>query len=132
MCRIGCVKGLEPFHPRFALNLMLPQQKGHDNSGFALVMKDLYGIFEPYKTLPLLSYSSTGRGREMIEAFMIEKGFGRPVFQWKPKTKAFNASFNFEKMDYYGFEAYDFPASTHGSSEDERGEFLLNMRLELR
>lgn len=132
MCRIGCVKGIDPFHPHHALNLMLPQQKGHDNSGFAIVMKDLFGMFSPYKNLPLLSYSSTFHGRELIEAFMLDKGFGTPVFQWRPQTKTFDASFDFEKMDCYGFEIYDFPANTQRSSEEEKSELLLDTRLALR
>ena len=41
MCRIGSIKCLEPVQPAMALRLMLPQQEGHDNSGFALVMQDL-------------------------------------------------------------------------------------------
>ena len=45
MCRIGSIKSKTPVHPSKALHLMLPQQEGHDNSGFAMVMQDLYGIF---------------------------------------------------------------------------------------
>ena len=132
MCRIGCIKSLDPFHPRFALNLMLPQQKGHDNSGFALVMKDLFDLFEPYKKLPLLSYSCTAKGREIIEAYMLDKGFGRPVFQWKPQTKTYSTSYDFEKMDIYGFDVFPFPTAYQTLSEDEKGEILVDMRLELR
>lgn len=47
MCRIGSIKSKVPVHPSKALHLMLPQQEGHDNSGFAMVMQDLYGIFPP-------------------------------------------------------------------------------------
>ena len=38
---------------------MRSQQKGHDNSGFALVAQDLGGIFENYKNLPILSIAVT-------------------------------------------------------------------------
>ena len=55
MCRIGAIKSADPVHPSTALALMLPQQEGHDNSGFAMVMQDLAGVFGEYKTKPLLS-----------------------------------------------------------------------------
>ena len=62
MCRIGAIKSSEYFHPSKTLELMRSQQKGHDNSGFAFVMQDLGGIFEPYKDLPLLSMACTDKG----------------------------------------------------------------------
>ena len=57
MCRIGSIKSKVPIQPSKALHLMLPQQEGHDNSGFAMVMQDLYGIFSTYKDKPLLPNS---------------------------------------------------------------------------
>ena len=59
MCRIGSIKSKVPVHPSKALHLMIPQQEGHDNSGFAMVMQDLYGIFSDYKDKPLLSMACT-------------------------------------------------------------------------
>ena len=55
MCRIGAIKSKVPVHPSKALHLMLPQQEGYDNSGFAMVMQDLYGLSlycenTPYKS----------------------------------------------------------------------------------
>ena len=41
MCRIGSIKSKVPIQPSKALHLMLPQQEGHDNSGFAMVMQDV-------------------------------------------------------------------------------------------
>ncbi len=46
MCRIGALKSHHYMHPSKALLLMQSQQKGHDNSGFAMVMQDLGGIFK--------------------------------------------------------------------------------------
>ena len=60
MCRIGAIKSKNPVQPSSALRLMLPQQEGHDNSGFAMVMQDLYGVFGLYKDKPLLSMAWTG------------------------------------------------------------------------
>ena len=62
VCRIGSIKSKVPVSPAKALKLMIPQQEGHDNSGFAMVMKDLYGIFSDYKDKPLLSLACTQRG----------------------------------------------------------------------
>ena len=45
MCRIGSIKSKAPVPPAKALHLMLPQQEGHDNSGFAMGMQDLDGAF---------------------------------------------------------------------------------------
>ena len=69
MCRIGSIKSKVPVSPAKALKLMIPQQEGHDNSGFAMVMKDLYGIFSDYKDKPLLSLACTQRGAEMVEEY---------------------------------------------------------------
>ena len=59
MCRIGAIKSKVPVEPAKALYLMLPQQEGHDNSGYAMVMQDLYGVFEGHKDKPLLSLACT-------------------------------------------------------------------------
>ena len=55
MCRVGAIKSKNPVQLSAALRLMLPQQEGHDNSGFVMVMQDLYGVFGLYKDKPLLS-----------------------------------------------------------------------------
>jgi len=128
MCRIGCIKSKNAIHPSKALYLMSPQQEGHDNSGFAIVMTDLEGIFKPYKDLPLLSYSSTFTGKKIIEAFMVAKGFNKK-FVWEPKTNP-QAGQDFAKMEHYGFEIYDYPTYIQKNNIDT--DFLVNTRLELR
>ena len=75
MCRIGSIKSKIPVQPSTALKLMLPQQEGHDNSGFAMVMQDLYGIFSGYKDKPLLSMACTQRGAQMVEDYMDSHNF---------------------------------------------------------
>ncbi len=83
MCRIGSIKCRKPVHPSLALELMLPQQEGHDNSGFALVMQDLEGVFSHYKDKPLLSLACTRQGIQLVNDYMDEKGFVQ-VAQWVP------------------------------------------------
>ena len=75
MCRIGSIKSKVPIQPSKALHLMLPQQEGHDNSGFAMVMQDLYGIFSNYKDKPLLSLACTQRGAQLVEEYMDTHNF---------------------------------------------------------
>jgi glutamate synthase domain-containing protein 1 len=130
MCRIGAIKSKKPIHPQKALSLMLSQQKGHDNSGFAIVMTDLYGMFEPYKKSPLLSYSATEEGERIIEKFMIERGF-KKLFRWEPETHP-RKGLDFEKMPVYGFEVFDYPKIMKHIKPEQREEILLNIRLELR
>ena len=83
MCRIGAIKSKVPVEPAKALYLMLPQQEGHDNSGYAMVMQDLYGVFEGHKDKPLLSLACTPRGVRMVDAYMAEQGFEQ-VLEWLP------------------------------------------------
>ncbi len=52
---------------------MLPQQEGHDNSGFALVMQDLEGVFGHYKDKPLLSLACTAKGLGLVDDYMEGK-----------------------------------------------------------
>ena len=85
MCRIGAIKSLNYVHPSRALQLMNSQQKGHDNSGFAMVMQDLGGVFVDYKHLPTLSLACTDEGLKIAEEILDAKGF-RQVFEWIPKT----------------------------------------------
>ena len=66
MCRIGAIKSKVPVEPAKALYLMLPQQEGHDNSGYAMVMQDLYGVFEGHKDKPLLSQIGRASCRERV------------------------------------------------------------------
>ena len=83
MCRIGSIKSKVPIQPSKALHLMLPQQEGHDNSGFAMVMQDLYGIFSDYKDKPLLSLACTQRGAQLVEDYMDAHNFV-PLAEWIP------------------------------------------------
>ena len=81
MCRIGSIKSKVPIQPSKALHLMLPQQEGHDNSGFAMVMQDLYGIFSGYKDKPLLSLACTQKGAQLVEDYMDAHNLPRPGHQ---------------------------------------------------
>lgn len=123
MCRIGAIKSKKYVHPSKALYLMLPQQEGHDNSGFAMVMQDLGGVFAKYKDKPLLSYAATDSGVNLIHQYMKDKEF-KLLFQWTPK-KNHLSNLDIALMPNYGFEVYDYPGVP-----DE--EVLTDTRLTLR
>jgi len=130
MCRIGALKSRHYMHPSKALLLMQSQQKGHDNSGFAMVMQDLGGIFEDYKHLPTLSLACTDEGLKIAENLLHAKGFRR-VHQWVPETNP-QPGLDIQAMPNYVFETFDYPKEYQNSSDQEKGELLTDTRLELR
>lgn len=130
MCRIGSIKSREPLSPSMALNLMLPQQEGHDNSGFALVMQDLEGVFKHYKDKPLLSLACTPKGNQLVNDYMETSGFVQ-LAQWVPDVNP-SPGQRIEAMPRYVFNNYDYPEIYRYRTQKEREELLLDTRLELR
>ena len=130
MCRIGSIKSKVPVHPSKALHLMLPQQEGHDNSGFAMVMQDLYGIFSTYKDKPLLSMACTQKGNQMVEEYMDSHNFVQ-LAEWIPVPNK-EPGLDIQAMPYYVFRNYDFPEHYNELSQKEKEDVLLNTRLALR
>lgn len=130
MCRIGAIKSKNPFHPSLALRLMLPQQEGHDNSGFAMVMQDLEGVFAPYKDLPLLSLACTQRGIKLVNDYMEAAGFVLE-YEWIPDVFP-RPGLDIQAMPHYTFRNYDYPDYIRKKPWEDRREFLLDTRLALR
>ncbi|AJF05578.1 class II glutamine amidotransferase [Geoalkalibacter subterraneus] len=130
MCRIGAIKSVDYLHPSQALLLMQSQQKGHDNSGFAMVMHDLGGIFKNYKNLPTLSLACTDEGLKRAEDILHEAGFSR-VLQWVPETNN-EPGLDIIAMPNYVFETFNYPRHYRKASQKEKEELLLDMRLKLR
>ncbi len=130
MCRIGSIKSKVPVHPSKALHLMLPQQEGHDNSGFAMVMQDLYGIFSDYKEKPLLSLACTQRGAQMVEDYMDSHNFVQ-LAEWIPVPNK-QAGLDIKAMPYYIFRNYDYPEHYNEKTQAEREDLLMDTRLRLR
>lgn len=128
MCRIGAIKSREPIHPSQALYLMLPQQEGHDNSGFAMVMQDLYGIFANYKDKPLLSLACTQKGAHLVEEYMDSHNFVQ-LAEWIPMPDR-KPGLDIQAMPYYIFRNYDYPERI--DDKDKRASLLLDTRLALR
>lgn len=130
MCRIGAIKSKHYIHPCKALQLMQSQQKGHDNSGFAMVMQDLGGLFAGYKDLPTLSMACTDEGLKIAEDILHEAGFRR-VLQWVPETFP-SDDLDIIAMPNYVFETFSYPRSYNKASTREKEELLLDMRLKMR
>jgi len=130
MCRIGAIKSRNYVHPSQALLLMQSQQKGHDNSGFAMVMHDLGGIFENYKHLPTLSLACTDEGVKIAEDLLHAAGFNR-VMQWVPETNP-RPGLDINAMPNYLFQTYDYPKHVRHLEQKQKEDLLLDMRLKLR
>ena len=130
MCRIGAIKSRHYVHPSKALLLMQSQQKGHDNSGFAMVMQDLGGIFQEYKHLPTLSLACTDEGLKIAEDLLHAKGFRR-VHQWVPEVNP-EPGLDIQAMPHYIFETFDYPRAYQNATDLEKGDLLTDTRLELR
>ncbi len=131
MCRIGAIKSSEYFHPSKTLELMRSQQKGHDNSGFAFVMQDLGGIFEPYKDLPLLSMACTDKGIRIAEDILHSIGFTR-LLQWTPDINKNAKGLQISPMPNYVFEVFNYPKLYKYATKEEKEELLVDTRLQLR
>lgn len=130
MCRIGSIKSKIPFQPSKALNLMLPQQEGHDNSGFAMVMQDLYGVFSDYKDKPLLSLACTKRGAQIVSEYMDSLGFTF-LYQWTPEIHP-QDGLDIHIMPCYIFRNYEYPAEAAHMTQAQKEDLLLDTRLAVR
>jgi hypothetical protein len=130
MCRIAAVQSRDPISPAPILRMMEAMQKGHDNSGFAMVMQNLEGVFGAHKDRPLLSMACTPAGLERAEALLSGRGF-RPVFEWRPEVDP-SPGLDIQRMPLYVFRNYDFPASHRDGPPAERKRLLAETQLALR
>ena len=130
MCRIGSVKSRTPVGPSAALTLMLPQQEGHDNSGFAMVMHDMEGPFGAFKDKPILSAACTEESVARIDGYMRDHDFTL-LYNWTPRLEK-HPSMDIRDMPRYLFRVYDYPPAFRQGGMEDRGELLLDTRLTLR
>lgn len=130
MCRIGAIKSKNYTHPVQAIKLMRSQQKGHDNSGFAMVMQDLGGVFENYKGLPILSMACTDEGMRIAEEILYSEGFIRAM-QWAPEVHP-EEGLKIDPMPNYIFEVLQYPKNYKQETQENKEELLVNTRLKIR
>ena len=83
MCRMASVKSRYPVSPSLILKMMQAMQKGHDNSGFAMVMQDLWGSFADYKEYPLLSMACTQEGLDRADEFLAGECFFKNLIRYR-------------------------------------------------
>ncbi|HAT57029.1 MAG TPA: glutamate synthase [Veillonellaceae bacterium] len=130
MCRIGSIKSKVPVCPADVFTLMIPQQEGYDNSGFAFVMQDMDGVFRHYKDKPLLSAACTKKGAQLIAKYMDAHHFTE-VNQWMPRVCP-QAGLDIQAMPYYIFRNYEYPEFYKDQPREIREQLLLDIRLGLR
>lgn len=130
MCRIAAIKAKEPISPAPILQMMTAMQKGHDNSGFAMVMQDLDGAFAAHKTHPLLSMACTPVGLERAERMLEGLGFGLE-FDWRPEVDP-SPALDIQRMPLYVFRNYRYPDSQRGKPFSEQKKLLVETQLALR
>ena len=109
---------------------MAPQQEGHDNSGFAMVLQDLEGLFKKYKDIPLLSFACTIEGLAIIDAYMDSCGWSI-VNEWVPETHP-RDGLDIHALPIYAFRNYEYPPEYYGADPKDLEELLLDTRLKLR
>jgi glutamate synthase domain-containing protein 1 len=130
---MAAIKSKKPVSPVLLLQMMLAMQKGHDNSGFAMVMQDLGGAFEETKTFPLLSMACTSVGLERAEQILSDLGF-TPKFDYEPDIVD-SPNLDVRRMPHYIFRNYRYPKNidvpcSHPTPEQK--EALVQARLKLR
>jgi len=133
MCRMAAIKSKEPVAPVLALRMMLAMQKGHDNSGFAMVMQDLGGAFANFKRFPLLSMACTSEGLERAEELLESLGF-TPKFDYQPDVDD-SPQLNLRRMSHYVFRNYRYPDALntlHDQPTPQQKQLLVETRLKLR
>jgi hypothetical protein len=130
MCRIAAIKSKHPVSPAPILRMMAAMQKGHDNSGFAMVLQDLDGAFAAHKTLPLLSMACTPIGLERVERMMDQLGFDMK-FEWQPDPDP-SPGLDIQRMPLYVFRNYAYPPAHDDLPQSERNRLLVETRLALR
>src|SRR4030042_6446340 len=130
MCRIAAIKSKQPVSPAPILQMMAAMQKGHDNSGFAMVMQDLDGAFAAHKAHPLLSMACTAAGLERAERMMTRLGFGLE-FDWQPEVDP-SAALAIQRMPLYVFRNYRYPDEYRSRPFDEQKKLLVETQLALR
>ena len=130
MCRLAALISSDYFSPMENILALETMKEGHDGSGLGLVLRDLGGEFEDLKEFPILSAITTDKGFYDLDAFMVSKGF-RTKHMWEPELTLKPGS-SIEPRDRYIVKAFEYPDHMRDRPWEEKAEFLLRTRLEIR
>jgi len=130
MCRLAAIISNDYFSPMENILALETMKEGHDGSGLGLILRDLGGEFEDLKEFPVLSAITTEKGFYDLDQFMVSRGF-RTKHMWEPELSP-NPGPTVERHDRYIVKAFEYPDHIRDRPFEEKAEFLLRTRLEIR
>lgn len=128
MCRLVAMTSREYISPHESVLALEAMKEGYDGSGMGLVLKDLGGVFEEFKTYPILSGIATNKGIETLGEVMKKFGF-RLIHEWSPKIRPVNG---LVRRDHYFARVYQYPEAFLEKTRPEKEDLLLSTRITLR
>lgn len=130
MCRLFALTSRDPISPMRAIDALNVMKEGHDGSGVGLYLNGLGGPFEDMKENPILSGIFSKDGLNRLDKYMTDHGFKvKYSLLYTPDQEPPAGT---PKRGTYASIAYDVPEGWENLSEDQRGQKLVSMRLELR
>jgi glutamate synthase domain-containing protein 1 len=130
MCRLSAIVSDSYFSPFENILALETMKEGHDGSGLGLVLRDLGGEFENLKEYPILSCITSNEGYDKLKEFMNQKGF-EIKYRWEA-PKHIESWMEIEPREHYLVKAYEYPDYIRDKSKEEKEQFLLQTRLEIR
>ena len=130
MCRLSAIVSDSYFSPFENILALETMKEGHDGSGLGLVLRDLGGEFENLKEYPILSCITSNEGYDKLKEFMNQKGF-EIKYRWEA-PKHIESWMEIEPREHYLVKAYEYPDYIKDKSKEEKEQFLLQTRLEIR
>lgn len=128
MCRLSAITASDYISPMENIHALETMKEGHDGSGLGLMLKDLGGPFEEYKSYPVLSAVCSNKGLRDLEEYMKAHGF-KEQFAWAPPIKNGRG---IERREHYLAKVYDYPESYREKSLRDKEDLLMQTRLALR
>ncbi len=128
MCRLSAITSSEYISPMENIHALETMKEGHDGSGLGLMLKDMGGPFEEFKTYPTLSAICSNKGLQDLDNYMKAHGF-REKFVWAPTIKDVAG---IERREHYIAKVYDYPESFRDRPQRDKEDLLMQTRLALR
>ncbi|SMF14370.1 glutamate synthase [Desulfovibrio gilichinskyi] len=130
MCRLFALTSRDPISPMRAIDALNVMKEGHDGSGVGLYLNGLSGPFEELKDCPILSGIFTEAGLRQLEQYVADKGLkSKFSILYTPHTPPPAGT---PVRGTYAAIAYSVPREWEDLAEAERGNRLVQMRLDLK